>query len=243
MKHTLNYYDLRDALAEPGCPVCSLKARSAERFLDGLLWGNVNDIDLRAELREARGLCHEHSWGLLRHGASLGIAIITQDVLKNLLRGMENAEFQGPSGLSLRRVQETLRPRSATMATAELVKHLSPRRECPACVRTDKIEKGYLETLVDSFAEPDGLLGAYESSDGLCLPHFRQALTLVRKPEVFSAFVGAQVAFWEVLRDQLGEVIRKNDYRFSDEEWGEEANAWHRALTALAGNQLLVDSE
>jgi len=31
------------------------------------------------------------------------------------------------------------------------------------------------------------------------------------------------------------EFIRKNDYRFRHETWGEERDAWLRAIAALAG--------
>ena len=37
----------------------------------------------------------------------------------------------------------------------------------------------------------------------------------------------------EALYTELEEMIRKNDYRFSHEEWGEEKDAWLRALTRL----------
>jgi hypothetical protein len=79
------------------------------------------------------------------------------------------------------------------------------------------------------------LLAAYESSDGLCLPHFRQALTQVRDGRVFEALVNAQRAIWGRLVGQLGEFIRKSDHRFRGESWGEERDAWLRAIAALAG--------
>ena len=35
------------------------------------------------------------------------------------------------------------------------------------------------------------------------------------------------------LRTELNEIIRKNDYRFRNEEWGAERDAWLRALNRL----------
>jgi len=40
---------------------------------------------------------------------------------------------------------------------------------------------------------------------------------------------------WERLAGQLGERIRKSDYRFRDEPWGQEGDAWRRAIPALVG--------
>ena len=63
MNRTMSFYDLRDALVEPGCPICRLKARVAERYLDGLLWESVNDPGMRDQVRRSLGFCHEHGWG------------------------------------------------------------------------------------------------------------------------------------------------------------------------------------
>ena len=40
---------------------------------------------------------------------------------------------------------------------------------------------------------------------------------------------------WERLGGELSEFIRKQDYRFRDEPWGDEGNAWLRAAAALVG--------
>jgi hypothetical protein len=93
----------------------------------------------------------------------------------------------------------------------------------------------YLSTLLEHLLGEDGLLIAYQSSDGLCLPHFRQALSRVRDETVFEALVTAQRAIWERLVGHLSETIRKSDYRFQGEPRGEESGAWLRAIAALVG--------
>jgi hypothetical protein len=232
---TMSFYDLRDALAQPGCAVCRLKADAVDRFLDGLLWESVNDPGRRREIRQARGFCHRHAWSLVRVSASLGVAIITRDVLQSALAAMDSAPFQATSPWSMRRVQEALDPRQPAAATAELVARLEPQAACPACVWAEKMEGVYLGEFVGHLLGQDGLLADYESSDGLCLPHFRQALARVRDERVFEALVDAQRAIWERLIAHLSEFIRKSDHRFRNETWGEERDAWLRAIAALAG--------
>ena len=85
------------------------------------------------------------------------------------------------------------------------------------------------------------MLAAYESSDGLCLPHFRQALARVRDERVFEALINVQRVVWERLVSHLSEFIRKSDYRFQDESWGEERDAWLRAIAALTGARFSRD--
>ena len=232
---TMSFYDLRDALALPGCAVCRLKADAADRFLDSLLWESVNDPGRRFEIRQARGFCHAHAWSLVRTSASLGVAIIARDVLQSTLTALESGAFQASPPWSVRRVHEALAPTQPSAATAELVAQLEPQATCPACVWAEKMERVYLGELLSHLLGEDGLLADYQSSDGLCLPHFRQALTRVRDERVFEALVNAQRAIWERLVTHLDEFIRKSDHRFRDEPWGEERDAWLRAIAALAG--------
>jgi hypothetical protein len=237
MSRTMSFYDLRDALAQPDCPLCRLKARAAGRYLDGLLWESVNDPEVRDQVRRAQGFCHEHGWGLVRPGASLGVAILMHDALQGVLGAMADAHFEALPALSLRRAQENLDRSRPSAATAGLIDRLTPRGRCPACVQAEKMEKVYLTTLVGHLLEEDGLLAAYEASDGLCLAHFRQALRYVRDEATFRSLVNAQQIIWQRLADRLAEAIRKSDVRFRDEPVGDEGSAWLRGIAALSGAQ------
>jgi hypothetical protein len=237
MAPTMSFYNLRDALPQPGCVVCRLKASAVDRFLDGLLWECVNDPDTRRNIRQARGFCQEHAWRLVHGGASLGATIIMRDVLHNVLETLEGGKFQALPGLSLRRVQEALNKRQPSAATAELAAALTSHSPCLACEQAATMEGVYLDTLLDHLLGEDGLLAAFQASDGLCLPHFRQALALVRDEAVFEALVSTQRAVWGQVVAHLDEIIRKSDYRFQDEARGEETGACRRAIAALVGAQ------
>ncbi len=239
---TSSFYDLRDGLPLSGCVVCRLKAESVDRFLDGLLWECVTDPEKRAEIRQARGFCHQHAWRLTRPGSALGAAIITRDVLQNALRTMENPASRAPSTWSLRRVRAAIGPGRRASATTGLAARLGPEIECSACVWAQKMEDVYLQALSHNLLGEDGLLSAYEASDGLCLPHFRQALAHARDKRTFEALVGVQRTVWERLVGHLDEFIRKSDYRFRDEVWGEERDAWLRAIAALAGARFEIET-
>ena len=237
MGPTMSYYDLRDALGQPGCPVCRLTARDAERYLDGLLWESVNDPGVRDKLREAQGFCHAHAWQLDRNGASLGVAILMHDVLGSVLGAMEGTRFRGRPAAPVRRDQGSPDRGPPAAATARLVARLRAKAECPACVQVAQMEEIYLSTLQEHLLGEEGLLDAYKASAGLCLPHFRQILTYLRDESVVSALVAAQRTLWGRLVEHLSEFIRKNDTRFRDEPWGEESDAWLRALGALTGER------
>ncbi len=237
MNRTQSYYDVREALAQEGCAVCRLKARSVERYLAALLWENVNDPGIRADIRRARGFCHEHAWQLIRAAASLGVAIVQRDVLRTLLKALDEARFQAPPFLSRQRAHEALDAGQPAAATAGLVAQLAPQVPCPACKQAEVMEAIYLDSLLEELKGEDGLRAEYEASAGLCLPHLRQGLERLRDETVFAALVAAQRAIWQRLEGELDQFIRKSDPRYREEGWGDEKDAWLRATAALAGDR------
>lgn len=229
------YYDLRQALTEPGCALCRLLARNADNYIDGVLWELVNDADTRQNLKQARGYCRDHAWMLVRHGASLGIAVMLEDVLKTLLQVLDAADFTPPPTSSLNRVWQKFNQNQASEATAALVADLSPQAPCPVCAQVQVSKKYFVEALVRHFCGPGGLEPVYRTSAGFCLPHFRLVLSRVSDEATLTALVEAQKAVWQRLQAELSEFIRKNDYRYMQEGFGLEGNSWLRVIEAISG--------
>ncbi len=235
MNKTQSYYDLLEALALPGCPICRLLATFTDRLLDGLIYEQINDGGLRARIRQARGFCPEHARQLVRHGAALGVAIMMRDVLNALLEALEGARFRPVSRLSREGLRAALTS-APSPATAEAVARLGAQKPCPVCERTREVEEMLLHVLVERLNDPE-LAAKFRASEGLCLPHLRGTLRLITREEDYETLVRAQGAIWRDLLAQLSEAIRKSDYRFLDEGLGEEGKAWLRALGVIAGAQ------
>ena len=258
------YQEIQDAFGRSGCPLCRLSTDTAERYLDAVLWELVNDVEVRAELNRAHGYCQQHGWLLVRAGASLGVAILMRDVVRTLLdtlaanaveeapearlqhllwrlrRGRTGGQTAGEPG----RVAIHPEPVSApgprvqpprSKAAARLSVALSPENRCPVCALVQARAQDHMSTLLAHLEGPGGLLDAYLQSDGLCLDHFRQALGQARSGSQAMALVDAQRSVWQRLLADLDEFIRKSDQRFRDEPFGEERDAWRRALAAISG--------
>jgi hypothetical protein len=234
-KHTV-YYNLRDALVREGCPVCHIVLRGVAHYLDGLLYESVNDPGVRKALREARGFCNEHAWQLREIGGALGIAIIHRDVIETVMASIRRGRYRPTWSLPLQRLQGALRGDQPAVATADLVTVLEPQEECPACRQRRIMEDDYLNTLLQHL-DDEGLAPALRTSAGLCLPHFRRALQLVRDEETFRRVVEWQLDCLERLHGELDELIRKHDYRFVGESFGTEGDAWIRAITQVSGEK------
>jgi len=200
------YHDLREAFAEPGCAVCRLVANAVDRYFRTLLHERVNDPGVRERLRASFGFCREHSWQLQRRGDPLGISILWRDLLTQ-------------------RVQPENKRRGRTDKRRNQV--------CPACEIALEAQHRYLETLLEHL-EAGALRDEYVASAGLCMSHLRAALR--RSPSGARGFLLASESDnLRRLTDELSEIIRKNDYRFRDEPWGQERDAWIRATRKLAG--------
>lgn len=225
--------DLKGAMAESGCAVCTLTTRSAMRYVDSLLWQMVNEVDVRDELNAARGYCRIHAWMLNRRGGALGVAILMRDVVKTVLRATDHVSGSRPQSAwsSLWRGSSGADGDLKTMAGT-----LEPQAPCPICVQVEKLEERLMLTLLDYLADDPALAAAYRASDGICLPHFRRMLVLSKARHDSTLLLEVQRAVWTRLHEDLSEFIRKIDHRFRGETiTPEEADSWRVALAEISG--------
>lgn len=223
--------DLREASVGDYCPLCALVLRSEERFLEALIYEQVNDIGGREVLRAARGFCMRHSGMLANSPAALGSSIIAHDVVRALQRVLAaDAGADDRSGLS-RRWLSTLQRGDDRVAT-----QLAPSDQCPACTRTAEMEQVYLSGLLELLADSSFVVD-YRQGSGVCLPHLLAALRARPTPEARTALLAHQADSWHALELELAEFIRKSDYRYtrSEEATEGERTAWQRALRLLSG--------
>lgn len=222
-----------DACNQPGCPVCRLSQQAVEHYLDGLLYENVNELDLRQYLRRSLGFCNVHSWQLLEFRDVLGIAIIYHDILGTVLSELPAESSTGEAQGWLRRLVSKTPPEKTGMA----VQALTPRKPCPACQQQISTEKLILTELVGSLKD-EKIAGALADSQGLCLPHLRQAIEHVQEESEFNTLLSISRKKLEALRVELGEFIRKSDYRFRQEGLGSERDSGRRAIRITVGEPL-----
>ncbi|MBC7234387.1 MAG: hypothetical protein H5T69_00990 [Chloroflexi bacterium] len=232
MAKTQIYYDLRDALGQEGCPICRLTHQASERFLEGLIYEKVNDPKMRAKIRAARGFCREHAWALDRHGASLGVAILLRDVIREIAQDLRvyGEDDEGAQN-AWRSLYDRPRSRSKTVAA------LSSRGECPACAAVREWEQAAYETLFEHLCSGD-LMQLYNKSSGLCVPHLLRALDSAPSAAQREALIRAQLPLTERLLHNLDALVRKSDYRFRDELSEAEAVSWLQAIAAIAGERV-----
>ncbi|MBL8162124.1 MAG: hypothetical protein JNJ61_09070 [Anaerolineae bacterium] len=219
----LNYYDLIDACALPGCPVCRLCESDARRYLDALLYEYVNEKETHLTVRASRGLCATHSAHMIEFGASvLGIAILHSSILYELLNIIDTPA-KAPSAFA------RLRGGGSPLAD-----RLEPTAACPVCEALERAERLHLRTLAEHLDDPR-LLEALRASAGLCLPHLRDALRAAPNAATQEQLIALHEAIWRKLKSELETFALKYDINHADKAMGAEGDSWRRAAQLLAG--------
>jgi hypothetical protein len=220
-------FEVREALAQEGCPVCRLALRSVGRLMKSIAYEQINDVDLRADLRSTHGFCttHAHRWLREVHNPS-GTAIVYRDVLMSSARELDG------SG-SRRGLLDTLRgaPKAG-----------GADQRCLACRTQREAEERYVETLLSLLGSDEAARTLLGASDGLCRLHVHTAQR--HSGPAVELIVKHAVRRIELCVGELEEVIRKEDYRFRHEPRSEaERRAPEWAVTWAAGMDGLVESD
>ncbi len=243
-KHTV-YYELLDACAKGGCPACTLTLAAVTRYLESITYEHVNDPEFRDAVVASRGYCNSHSWRLRELRVALGVALIYRDVVRDAAEeiarragsgGGRPDVFGSTSGQGQGR---GVRDRLAAFAGVRPgdvhgVPLGDPHRACPACKERDISERLYLGALLDN-AGDERVAQGFRDAGGLCLVHLDRLVATARDAAALDKLLTLQRECLLRLDAELGEFIRKNDYRFQHEGMGAEANSWVRALETVAG--------
>jgi len=215
-KHTI-YYNVLEALkTSQECPLCHLEADAIQAYFDPVLYEAVNDPKLRSELIRSKGYCHRHAHFLAGMRDCLGKAIIYQDQVQLFKELLTKKALIG-----LDRISE-----------------MNDKSICPACRSQLTARRRYVQTLMEGLVTPE-IKTTYQASPGVCMPHLAILLESIKDPAIQNYLYETEERNLTGLWGELQEFIRKNDYRYSDESFGEERDSWSRAIQKLTGNKIV----
>ncbi len=223
----LPHHKLEEALREQreGCAVCHLVNRTGRRYLESLLYEDVNDPGVQARFRGSLGFCSRHAYLMLDVGDGLGTSILYRAATRELLEYLSQIP-DAPKPLA------SLRALLGGASEAETA-FPEPGSGCMVCRSEKSAEDTYLRALLDG-AEDWSLEGLLDGPGAICVRHLSRASRVggSRLPE----------ALVEVTREALKELeadldlyVRHSDHQHKDEPWGKERNAWKRIVAKMVG--------
>lgn len=190
-----------------GCPICRLLRRTEERFIENILYEEVNDQEIREELGRTLGLCPYHAWMLVRIASrpgvlnGLGATIIYEDMLSEHLQGRETEDA-----------------------------------ECLVCRHIQGFEDIFIEGYAACFDEDEDILEDYASASSmLCSTHLDAVFSRMMNKEARERLRVIQRGKVEKLLADMRAYIRKSSYDSPEHPSLEEAAAWIRAVEFLKG--------
>lgn len=214
-----------------GCPVCRSAIGVVDGWLKALVDGPASERVVFAEHGPPVPFCNAHAWRLLkivRGGQASAALHLPLMQAENWLR----SHFVRPA-------HEPLTWYWLQTLLGQLARLLRKRRpvrwqlegHCPACAVQAAVERQMVLAMLGK-AEVDDLRSG---ASMLCLPHLVIGLCLAAGPEQVQFLVAAQIEMLQSLRQELGEYIRKQDYRFRHEPLGTEVDSPWRAIAYMVG--------
>lgn len=221
MKLSSRAYALYEAFDQPGCPVCRLASESVHHYLGSLIYEYITKAPTHLAVRAARGFCPTHAWHVQDelNATAQGVALLYEGLIRTLLDEMG-----------------AVAPDGGRAQVNRAANALKPQGECPACEHRATVEDHLLRNLLEAF-DQDEFAAGFERSAGLCLPHLRMALERSGHTRAKAQLLHIQQSIWARLQADLKEYIRKQDYRFADEDMGAEGNSARRAIEQFSGKK------
>jgi hypothetical protein len=226
------YFDLRDALAESGCPICARVARAGRDAMAPLLVEGSPETGGRKHATALRPLCNAHAWSI--HPipqTSVGLAQPYEAFLHGRIEALRRAMTRRDSASHLRWP-------SWMRGWGELTLDWLPRRRrfrrCPACRAAAAVERRDLGLLLDLITDME-FARAFEGSGGLCLPHLDLIQCLAPNHPNLPRLLEVHVPKVKRLHAELQEYIRRAKAPLATLTHEERNVFWGRLLEWTAG--------
>ena len=235
--------DFKQALRQPGCPLCRVVRDADLHYLRVFLREGKDDGRMLLRLLESWGLCARHASGLVHlepveHGDGLGMGTLYDWLLDQARRRLK--DLQGDSGTDDRAASPPWGGRKNPRQRVKRALHrLERTTPCPACeVRewyTEYVVQGFLRALEPASALP-AIQEMYLASEGLCLPHWQAVLKLRPSSGVRERIMQRQREVVASLKADLDADLDRGVSEEFREAGPKREPAFVRALATVAGD-------
>ena len=207
-----------------GCAMCSLERMLEANELDIILGAAMMEPDIRIKTNKS-GFCARHFDMMFEMKNRLGLALMLESHLD------EWREKLKPSGL--KGLTTTPDKRAAMMGELS--------SGCYVCDRARFHFEKMNETAVILWDTEKEFRDKFAAQPYICLDHYKKLVEYAKKrlsKKRFSEFGEAidtlTFAYYDKLREDVKWFIKKFDYRYDEEPWGDAKDAVERAIKFLS---------
>lgn len=208
------------------CPFCILYDMLQSNEIETILGASMMEPDIRIKTNEL-GFCGRHYDMMFERKNRLQLALMLESHLESVSAGIR------PGGIL---------SRDAGQKPVSYITRLES--DCYVCSRIDHSLSKMFETTLLLWSREKEFKNKFDAQKFFCLPHYRRLMEYARQslPKgSYSEFVkcadNIESSYLEALRADVSHFIRKFDYRYESEPWGNAKDSVERALRFLKGDQ------
>lgn len=217
-------FEASAADASLGCPFCRLYNKLEGDELELILGASMMEPDVRVRTNEL-GFCRDHFAMMLRRPKRLPLALILESHLAEQKKNIgASAAFAGHAGENAAKKFTTL------------------SQSCYVCSRIEYNFVRMQETAALLWEQDPDFRKKTEAQPFFCLPHFAGLVSAARErmsrrtfADFYKSVSARENEYMEKLNADVSWFVKKFDYRYDAEPWGDAKDAPERAITFLSG--------
>ena len=246
MKMHLDTIPLWDSVRLEGeCPLCALRRKLELGEVERFLGASVMEPDVRI-LVNREGFCQKHQGMLFSAGNRLGHALMMQTHLQETRKQQEKllASLRGAAdNAAALTLKDKVNGKEGKVLAS--ITDIGEKMEHPGCVVCESIQENmdrYLYTFFHLYGHDADFQEALSKSKGFCVPDV--GLLLEKAPAQLNhkeladfcrLLAGLTEQNLSRLQEDIDWFIKKFDYRFEAEPWGNSRDAVERTVNKLNG--------
>ena len=248
MRYHIDTIPVWDAMKLDGeCLLCALERKTELGEAERYLGASVMEPDTRVQVNQ-KGFCRHHHAMLFGMSNRLGHALMleshmieTREKAEKIWKKLENAAgtLQG-IGLAGRLSGKA---KGADAAVAESIQELGKLTgSCLMCETIEENMQRYLHTFLHLYQNDSDFRSRFGKGKGLCLPHTAKLLEAAQgelspreRGELISVLTRLQRENLDRMQEDISWFIKKFDYRYEKESWGNSRDAVERTVNQLRG--------
>ncbi len=248
MRYHIDTIPVWDAMKLEGeCLLCALERRTELGEAERYLGASVMEPDVRVRVND-KGFCRHHHAMLYGMSNRLGHALMLESHMIEIRKKTEKIyEKLDSSADALKGIGLAGRlggkAKNANAAVRECASELSEMAcSCLMCETIEENMRRYLHTFFHLYQNDTDFRTRFAGSKGLCLPHMARLLEAAEEElapkelgELITTLTRVQKENMDRIQEEISWFIKKFDYRFEKESWGNSKDAVERTVNKVRG--------